>query len=78
MKANSRNIIELVEFFKTEEICIKFLKSILWKDGKHCPHCGINEIMECKSDFKRNRCKACKKDVWLMPTVGSIKAGKIF
>jgi hypothetical protein len=36
MKANSRNIIELVEFFKTEEICIKFLKSILWKDGKHC------------------------------------------
>ena len=68
---NFRNIIELVEFFKTEEICIKFLKSILWVNGAKCPHCGGCEIMEYKSDFKRNRCKSCKKDF-------SIKAGTIF
>ena len=75
---NFRNIIELVEVFKTEEICVKFLKSILWVDGAKCPHCGSNEIMEYKSDFKRNRCKSCKKDVWLTPPNESIKAGTIF
>lgn len=68
---NFRNIIELVEFFRTEEICVKFLKSILWVNGAKCPHCGGCEIMEYKSDFKRNRCKSCKKDF-------SIKAGTIF
>ncbi len=68
---NFRNIIELVEFFKTEEICVKFLKSILWVNGAKCPHCGGCEIMEYKSDFKRNRCKSCKKDF-------SIKVGTIF
>jgi transposase-like protein len=71
MKANFRNIIELVEFFKTEEICVKFLKSILWVSGAKCPHCGGCEVMEYKSDFKRNRCKACKKDF-------SIRQGTIF
>lgn len=68
---NFKNIIELVEVFKTEEICVKFLKSILWVNGAKCPHCGSNEIMEYKSDFKRNRCKSCKKDF-------SIKVGTIF
>ena len=44
MKANFKNIIELVEYFKTEEICTQFLKSIIWKEGKiwkggkKCPH----------------------------------------
>jgi hypothetical protein len=30
MKANFKNIIELVEYFGTEEICTQFLKSIIW------------------------------------------------
>ena len=60
MKANFKNIIELVEYFKTEEICTEFLKSILWKEGKKCPHCESCEIMEYKN-YKRNRCKSCKK-----------------
>lgn len=70
MKANFKNLIELVEFFKTEEKCVKYLKSILWKNGAFCPHCGCAEIMEYK-DFKRNRCKVCKKDF-------SIKQNTIF
>ena len=52
MKANFKNIIELVEYFKTEEICTQFLKSIIWKEGKKCPHCGGCEIMEYKN-YKR-------------------------
>jgi len=70
MKANFKNIIELVEYFGTEEICTQFLKSIIWKEGKKCPHCGGCEIMEYKN-YKRNRCKSCKKDF-------SIKQGTIF
>ena len=70
MKKDFKNIIELVEYFKTEEICVSFLKSVIWKNGKKCPHCGSCEIMEYKN-YKRNRCKACKKDF-------SIKQGTIF
>ena len=70
MKKDFKNIIELVEYFKTEEIFVSFLKSVIWKNGKKCPHCGSCEIMEYKN-YKRNRCKACKKDF-------SIKQGTIF
>lgn len=61
MKKDFRNLIELVEFFKTEEDCIIYLKSIFWKNEKYCPHCGSNKVMEFEN-IKRNRCKECKKD----------------
>jgi transposase-like protein len=62
---------DFMNFFSTEQKCHEFLKSILWKDGKHCPHCGSNEIMEYKSNFKKNRCKSCKMDF-------SMRKGTIF
>jgi transposase-like protein len=71
MKKDLRNLIDLVEFFRTEEICVKYLKSTLWIDGAKCPHCGSKEAMEYKSNCKRNRCKECKKDF-------SIRQGAIF
>jgi len=66
-----KNLMDFMNFFSTEQKCHEFLKSILWKDGKHCPHCGSNEIMEYKSNFKKNRCKSCKMDF-------SIRKGTIF
>lgn len=70
MKTDFRSLIEVVEFFKKEEDCIQYLKSILWKNGIYCPHCASNNIMEFK-DIKRNRCKECRWDF-------SIRKGTIF
>jgi transposase-like protein len=70
IKKEFKNLIELVEYFKTENDCIVYLKSILWKVEKNCPHCGSNKVMEFK-DVKRNRCYECKKDF-------SIRKGTIF
>jgi transposase-like protein len=69
-KKSFKNLIELVEFFHTEEDCIRYLKDILWGNGKYCPFCGSNHIHEFK-DIKRNRCYECKKDF-------SIRKGTIF
>lgn len=67
---NFKNLFELTQFFKTEKDCIKYLKAIIWKDNKKCPHCGSIEVMEF-ANIKRNRCKDCKKDF-------SIRKGTIF
>jgi transposase-like protein len=58
----SKTFTSLIEFFSTEEVCHKFLKSILWKNGKYCPCCGSTKVYECKQDFMNNRCGSCKKD----------------
>ena len=57
--------------FNSEEKCHKFLKSILWSNGKKCPHCGSDKITEFTKNFKRNRCQKCKVDF-------SIRKGTIF
>ena len=59
---NFKNILDVMKFFDTEEKCHKYLKSIFWKEGKKCPCCGSNKVMEYKSDFKKNRCYDCKSD----------------
>lgn len=66
-----KNLMDFMAFFNTEKKCHEFLKSVLWKDGCVCPHCGGKEVMEYKSDFKKNRCKTCKMDF-------SIRKGTIF
>ncbi len=68
---NFKDLMDLVNFFNTEERCHKFLKSILWSSGKKCPCCGSNKITEFKINFKRNRCQKCKVDF-------SIRKGTIF
>ncbi len=59
---NFKNIMDLVQFFNTEEKCYDFLKLMLWVNGKECPFCGGSRINEYKSNFKKNRCYSCKKD----------------
>ncbi|MFK7967602.1 MAG: IS1595 family transposase [Rickettsiaceae bacterium] len=68
---NFKNLIDFTNFFKTEEKCHKYLKSILWQEGKYCPFCGCNKIHEYESNFKKNRCYSCKQDF-------SIRKGSIF
>jgi transposase-like protein len=57
-----KNLIDLMEFFHSEEFCHNFLKDMFWGDkreNRKCPHCGSNHITEFK-DFKKNRCYDCK------------------
>lgn len=63
-------LIDLVNFFDTEEKCYRFLKTIVWKESKFCFFCGSNRIYEYKN-FKRNRCYDCKQ-------IFSIRKGTIF
>lgn len=59
---NFKNLMDLINFFNAEEKCHKFLKSILWVDGKMCPCCNGSKITEFTKNFKRNRCQSCKLD----------------
>ncbi len=68
---NFKNIIDLVNFFNSEEKCHQFLKFILWSNGKKCPCCGSDKITEFKTNFKRNRCQKCEVDF-------SLRKGTIF
>lgn len=65
-----KTLIDLVNFFDTEEKCHNFLKTIIWKNDKFCFFCGSNYVHEYK-DFKRNRCYDCKQTF-------SIRKGTIF
>lgn len=67
---NFNTIIDFLNYFKTEEICLKYLQSIRFKDGEFCPHCGHKEIYTF-SDGKTYKCAKCRKKF-------SIKIGTIF
>jgi transposase-like protein len=57
-----KNLIDIMDFFETEEFCHNFLKDTFWgknRENKSCPSCGSSHIHEFK-DFKKNRCYDCK------------------
>jgi transposase-like protein len=64
------SLFELMEYFKDEATCIKYLVSQRWKDGIHCPHCGMEKIYSF-SDGKRYKCAACREQF-------TAKTGSIF
>lgn len=53
---------DLVYHFYDEKVCYQFLKKVIWKDDKSCPHCNSNKITEFKTNFKKCRCQGCNKD----------------
>lgn len=58
---NFDSIIELVETFPTEPHCYRYLESIVWKDGIHCPHCGNKHKFWILKDQKTYKCSICRK-----------------
>lgn len=67
---NINTLIEFMEFFKDEETCIEYVKSIKFKDGEYCPHCGCKKVYTYK-DGKLYKCSKCRKQF-------TIKVGTIF
>lgn len=64
------SLIELLEYFSTEEICRKHLEETRWGDEPECPHCGHKKIYKFK-DGKRFKCSGCKKQF-------TVKVGTLF
>lgn len=64
------SLFELTELFPDEQSCLDHLRSIRWRDGEFCPHCGGNKIYHF-SDRKTFKCGDCKKRF-------SIKVGTVF
>jgi transposase-like protein len=60
----------LFEAFADEQACIDHLRSIRWRDGEFCPHCGGCRIYHF-SDRKTFKCGDCRERF-------SIKVGTIF
>ena len=59
-----------MEAFPDEQSCIDHLRSIRWKSGANCPHCGSTKVYHFK-DKRNHKCGDCKKRF-------SIKVGTIF
>lgn len=61
---------EMVAAFPDEQSCIDHLRSIRWRDGAFCPHCGSLKVYHF-SDSRTHKCGDCRKRF-------SIKVGTIF
>lgn len=70
MIANFTSLFDLFEAFPDEQACLDHLRSIRWRDGEFCPHCGGTRVYHF-SDKKTFKCGDCRQRF-------SIKVGTIF
>lgn len=69
-----KNMIQLIDTFKTENDCHLYLADMRWNGQVVCPECGSIHIYTCHSkrySFVSYRCADCKKDF-------SARTGTIF
>ncbi|MEJ7682249.1 MAG: IS1595 family transposase [Segetibacter sp.] len=69
MESNFKNLTELYDFFKTEEICKDYYEQARWGGNVACPHCGSLKIYRTNRGFKCGE-KLCFKKFSV--TVGTI------
>jgi transposase-like protein len=68
-----KTLLEIVKYFSDEKVCVEFIASLKWEDGKpHCPKCGSDNCIGLKTR-PTYQCKeqGCRKQF-------SVKAGTIF
>lgn len=70
MIAQPDSLFDLMSTFPDEQSCVEQLKSIRWRDGEFCPHCGDGRVYHF-SDRKTFKCGGCRQRF-------SIKVGTIF
>jgi transposase-like protein len=70
MLQNFNSLFDLLDAFPDEQSCVDHLRSIRWRDGEFCPHCGSNKVYHF-SDRKTFKCGDCRARF-------SIKVGTIF
>lgn len=64
------SLFEMVAAFPDEQSCVDHLRSIRWKNGAFCPHCGSTKVYHF-SDLRTHKCGDCRQRF-------SIKVGTIF
>jgi transposase-like protein len=70
MLPNFKTLYDLQAAFPDEQSCVDHVRSIRWKDGEFCPHCGGTRIYHF-SDKQNFKCGDCRQRF-------SIKVGTIF
>lgn len=63
------NLVQLMQYFSDDKVCLAHLKQMRWKDGVECPHCGCSKVYSF-SDGVRYKCADCRKQ--FTAKVGSI------
>lgn len=63
------NLVQVMQYFSDENVCLEHLKQMRWKNGAYCPHCGCQKVYSF-SDNKRYKCSDCRKQ--FTAKVGSI------
>ncbi len=64
------SLIDLFQAFPNEQACIDHLRTIRWRNGEFCPHCGHDKVYEF-SDKRTFKCAQCRQRF-------SIKVGTVF
>lgn len=64
------SLLQMMEAFPDEQVCIDHLRAIRWKNGAYCPHCGSTTVYHF-SDRRTHKCGECRQRF-------SIKVGTIF
>lgn len=52
MQTNFKNIVQLLDYFKEEETCKKYLEMQRWGDNVCCIHCGNAKVYRTNRGFK--------------------------
>ena len=66
---NFETLPQLLDFFKTEEICKEYLEQKRWNGTPACPHCGSVKVYRTNRGFKCGE-KLCYKKFSV--TVGTV------
>jgi transposase-like protein len=69
MNSEFKGIIELLDYFKDEEICNAYFENKRWGGNITCPHCGHNKIYRTNRGYKCANKECYKK---FSVTVGTI------
>ncbi|MDE0139148.1 MAG: IS1595 family transposase [bacterium] len=55
------SLIQLSQLFPNEDTARKWFESIIWPDGRECPHCGSDDTYEGTHRTMPYRCRSCWK-----------------
>jgi transposase-like protein len=69
MDTYSNNLVELMDMFPTEELCLEYLSMLRWPDGYECIRCADKDALKIGKGLYR--CRSCKYE-------GSVIAGTLF
>ena len=71
MRTKFTSVLQILDYYKDEAICIKLLEERLWKGRPVCPHCGYSEKIYRTNRGYRCADKECGKKF-------SVKVGTIY